>query len=355
MERIFISYKRADKDIVLPLRDQIETVLAERCWIDTKGIESDAQFVEIIMRAIEQAQIVLFMYSERHTQITNYNTDWTTRELQYAQRLGKRIVFVNIDGAPFTEWFVRSFPKHQPVDANDIEAIKQLLIDMYTWLHGEIALEDEYYEEKAADDSSESVSENITYTYGWFKRKARVIAVETNADTFEIPSKVEHKGKMYPVTGLGIGCFGSATHLRSIVLPDTIRTIGNGAFAGCSEIESIRIPEGVKEIKAYTFSGCEKLRNIILPHSLRSIGMGAFSECKALREITIPEGVKTIGMSAFSDCEDLKNVVIPTSIRKVKNFAFSGCKRLQSIAFPRQARVSSYAVDFEYEILGEDE
>ncbi len=354
MERIFISYKRADKDLVLPLKDQIETVLAERCWIDMKGIESDAQFVEIIMRAIEQAQIVLFMYSERHTQITNYNTDWTTRELQYAQRLGKRIVFVNIDGAPFTEWFVRSFPKHQPVDANDIEAIKQLLIDLYTWLHGGIAPEDEIYEEEIEDDPSASVSPNITYSFGRFKREAKIVTVETPADTLEIPSEAEHEWKMYPVTSLGIGCFGNATHLRSIVLPDTIRVIGNSAFAGC-EIESIRIPEGVKEIKANTFSGCEKLQSVILPHSLRSIGMAAFSGCKALREITIPEGVKTIGISAFSDCEDLKNVVIPTSIRKVKIFAFSGCKRLQSIAFPRQARVSSDAVDFEYEILGEDE
>ena len=42
MHRIFISYKRADKDKVLMIKDQIESALGEKCWIDLDGIESDA-------------------------------------------------------------------------------------------------------------------------------------------------------------------------------------------------------------------------------------------------------------------------------------------------------------------------
>ena len=44
MSRIFISYKRADKDLVFPIKDKIEAATGEKCWIDLDGIESDAQF-----------------------------------------------------------------------------------------------------------------------------------------------------------------------------------------------------------------------------------------------------------------------------------------------------------------------
>lgn len=40
MSRIFISYKRSDKDKVFKLKDQIESSLGEKCWIDLDGIES---------------------------------------------------------------------------------------------------------------------------------------------------------------------------------------------------------------------------------------------------------------------------------------------------------------------------
>lgn len=42
MARIFISYKRVDKDKVLKIKDQIESALGEKCWIEVDGIESDA-------------------------------------------------------------------------------------------------------------------------------------------------------------------------------------------------------------------------------------------------------------------------------------------------------------------------
>ena len=79
MARIFISYKRADKDKVFPLKDQIEAALGEKCWIDVEGIKSDAQFVDEIITNIDAASIVIFMYSQCHTKIQNYKIDWTIR------------------------------------------------------------------------------------------------------------------------------------------------------------------------------------------------------------------------------------------------------------------------------------
>ena len=41
-ERIFISYKRDDKDIVSKIKDNIEKHIDEKCWIDLDGIGSNA-------------------------------------------------------------------------------------------------------------------------------------------------------------------------------------------------------------------------------------------------------------------------------------------------------------------------
>ena len=59
MARIFISYKRADKEKVFKIKDQIESALGEKCWVDLDGIES-GDFSRVILKAIDEATIVLF-------------------------------------------------------------------------------------------------------------------------------------------------------------------------------------------------------------------------------------------------------------------------------------------------------
>ena len=82
-ERIFISYKRVDKERVFAIKDGIEQAIGEKCWIDLDGIESDAQFVAKIMTAIDQCDVFLFMRSNAHNKIVDLETDWTYRELNY--------------------------------------------------------------------------------------------------------------------------------------------------------------------------------------------------------------------------------------------------------------------------------
>lgn len=41
MHRIFISYKRVDKDKVFPIVEEIKQKKGVDCWIDLEGIESD--------------------------------------------------------------------------------------------------------------------------------------------------------------------------------------------------------------------------------------------------------------------------------------------------------------------------
>ena len=134
-QRIFISYKRVDKKIVFPIKDYIEKNVGETCWIDLDGIESDAQFVNVIMNAIDNASVFLFMYSQAHSIIEDYLTDWTVRELNYAQKKGKRIVFINIDKYPLSDYFLFMFPQKQQVDATSKDALQKLCHDLKAWLN----------------------------------------------------------------------------------------------------------------------------------------------------------------------------------------------------------------------------
>ena len=134
MARIFISYKRVDKDKVFKLKNQIESQTGEKCWIDLDGIESDAQFKNVIINAIKQCEVVLFMYSKAHATITDFEKDWTVRELNFAAAKNKRIVFINLDGTPLTDEFSFDYGLKQQVDGQSSEAVARLIADLTKWL-----------------------------------------------------------------------------------------------------------------------------------------------------------------------------------------------------------------------------
>lgn len=133
-ERIFISYKRVDKERVFAIKDGIEQATGEKCWIDLDGIESDAQFADVIISAINHCEVFLFMYSATHAEIVNNKKDWTIREISFAEKKDKRIVFINIDNTPLTDWFELNFGTVQQVDATDAEKLKRLYKDLCSWL-----------------------------------------------------------------------------------------------------------------------------------------------------------------------------------------------------------------------------
>ena len=134
---IFISYKRVDKDKVFPIKYFIERNTGYNCWIDLDGIESDAQFADIIIKAINNAEVFLFMYSNTHSKIENFEEDWTVREINFAQIKKKRIVFVNIDDSPLSDYFNFRFSTKQQVAATSDVAMKKLCADIKQWLRNE--------------------------------------------------------------------------------------------------------------------------------------------------------------------------------------------------------------------------
>lgn len=149
MPRIFISYKRVDKDKIFKIKDQIESALGEKCWIDLDGIESDAQFKNVIIKAIIDCEVFLFMYSQAHSKIENFERDWTIRELNFAEKKDKRIVFINIDGTPLIDEFEFDFGSKQQIDGQSEESLHRLINDLRKW------------KEIIQQDSSNIISSNL--------------------------------------------------------------------------------------------------------------------------------------------------------------------------------------------------
>ena len=132
--RIFISYKRKNKNQVFSIVKKIETQLGVKCWVDLDGIESSAQFRSKICNAIDTAEIVLFMHSSVHLDI-DFDKDWTIKELNYAEAKGKRVVLVKLDNAPLDNIFLLDYGTKNNIDSRDETQFQKLLKDLSIWLN----------------------------------------------------------------------------------------------------------------------------------------------------------------------------------------------------------------------------
>lgn len=132
-ERIFISYKRVNKERVLSLKDEIENALGVKCWIDLEGIETSAPFFKEICNAIDQCDVMLFMHSSAHLNI-DYEEDWTVRELKYALDKEKRVALICLDKTPLRGIFEQKFGSLNNIDSTDSSQRKNMLRDLRKWL-----------------------------------------------------------------------------------------------------------------------------------------------------------------------------------------------------------------------------
>ena len=79
-----------------------------------KGVESGDQFVNVIVEAINEAKVVLFMISK-----WSMLSEYTKKEVMYAKNIGKKVVPVILDNSPLSGWFLFEFGVVDYVDIND--------------------------------------------------------------------------------------------------------------------------------------------------------------------------------------------------------------------------------------------
>ena len=136
-----------------------------------------------------------------------------------------------------------------------------------------------------------------------------------------------------PVTGINAGAFSGTPNIRSVTIPEGVKTIGGFAFTRCFNLQSVTLPKSLREMVSSVFMDCEQLESITIPGGLKHIPYQCFSGCSSLTSVTIEKGVKIIGQTAFSGC-NIESLTIPEGVTSIENYAFWGCRNLREVTIP---------------------
>lgn len=148
-----------------------------------------------------------------------------------------------------------------------------------------------------------------------------------------IKQSVVINGINYYVTEIADSAFSHYTHIQSVSIPGSIKTIGEKAFHMCKNLSLVNIPHGCTTIKHAAFWGCENIQHIKLPKTLKTIGSSAFAGL-AIESIEIPDSVITLTLDAFGICKNLKHVKLPQSLTTLERGVFFECSSLEEITIP---------------------
>ena len=351
-ERIFISYKRVDKDRVFAIKDGIEQATRAKCWIDLDGIESNAQFVTKIVGAIDECDVFIFMRSKEHNKITNHDTDWTIREVNYALEEHKNIVIVNLDNTPMPKWFKFMFPNKQEIDATDPDKLNRLNDDLCRWLgtaeepvpqpkeeeepvpqpeeEEKPAPQPEEEEEPAPQPEEEEPAPQPEEEEKPAPQPEEEEPVHQQTDE-ELLKKVWQEMTDEEIIQIGKYIFQKDPKDIGVQLVKADRTICNAIIPNTIPYNDTELP--VTSIKDFAFSFCHSLESITIPNSVTTIGCATFEECDSLTSITLPNGLKAIDILTFSRCSSLTSITIPNSVNYIYYKAFEKCKSLNTIQY----------------------
>lgn len=152
-----------------------------------------------------------------------------------------------------------------------------------------------------------------------------------SAYTFDTLGEHTVKYTLSNPTTTGRYTFSYCYNLKSVIIPDTVKTIGASTFHGCSGLTSVVVPDEVTSMREYAFQGCSSLTSIYIPSGVTKIMASVFSNCKSLTSVTIPSGVTVINDYAFSNCSGLTSIIIPNQVTSVGSNAFYNCKSATSV------------------------
>ena len=151
-------------------------------------------------------------------------------------------------------------------------------------------------------------------------------------------SLLEEVNLLDGVKGLGNEALANGTygftHLETLTLPATLKSIGQRVFAGSAIKElSLYLPSGSVSAAYYAFSGMASLETVNIMGG--NVPANAFSGNTNLTTLNVLGG--SIGEYAFSGCTGLETVNLEEGVRSIGKYAFSGCTSLTSFTIPDSA------------------
>ena len=149
------------------------------------------------------------------------------------------------------------------------------------------------------------------------------------------------------MTSIEGNAFQKCSNLKTVIIPDTVKSMGTCVFKDCTNLVKAHIPNIRVNLMEQTFSGCTTLTDVNFPDTLETIGSSAFYNCRSLSEVVLPSKVNTINNNAFSGCIGLTKVVIPASVKTINGSAFSHCEAITDLSIAPGVRTIG-ANAFEY-------
>jgi len=118
---------------------------------------------------------------------------------------------------------------------------------------------------------------------------------------------------------------------KVVSFSEGLESIGGYAFATSWELIEVTLPQSCTEVIMGAFYSCDKLRTLRLPEGLKTIPEILAWECTALEYVSIPSTVEYIGNGAFRDT-GLTQVSLPASLLTLDDYCFNNCKALKWIS-----------------------
>lgn len=150
-------------------------------------------------------------------------------------------------------------------------------------------------------------------------------------ETVYIPQT--YKGR--DVTAVDDDAFNGCANLKSIYIPNTIKTIATvSAFTGCSELQDVVVYEvaGNRMIAYRSDNGSLVYNNSVT----RQVELVYIPATKA-GDYVVPDGVTTISLNTFNSASRFTSVTVPASVTTVAANAFNACPELTAVTFAAPA------------------
>ena len=214
--------------------------------------------------------------------------------------------------------------------------------------------------------------EESDFTYELYRNgKISITGYTGSLSEITIPSTING----HITSSIESNAFENCTNLKSVTIPESVKSIGRNAFSGCTNLSKVNYTGTIDQwaeiafsgmysnptyncnelyinnhlvteanittatkINNYAFVACENLASVTVGNSVTSIGENAFSDCANLANVTIGNSVTSIGEYAFSDCANLANVMIGNSVTSIGERAFDNCINLTRITIPNSVK-----------------
>ncbi|MBQ0068676.1 MAG: leucine-rich repeat protein [Bacteroidales bacterium] len=163
-----------------------------------------------------------------------------------------------------------------------------------------------------------------------------------------IPSQVTIEGTKYDVTAIESEAFYPNYKLRTVTIPNSVKSIGASAFRNCSNLHRVTFPQDPKpyfEVFDYAFAKCNLFEMPTLPKIMTTIPSGMFADNPNMgEEVIIPEHITEMGRYVFSNCTNIvKATWNATAVATIPGGTFNGCTKLETFNCP------NYITGIDYE------